>query len=168
LFVRSERTGNSFVANSIRPAFGLGVSPTLYRRFPGLGPWPAIRHSITPSLSYQYTPAGNVSDEYLEAVGSTRIGYLGANRQSMLSLGLSTLFEAKLRPAVDSLPEEQWQKIKLLTLNFTVARMGLRARQGDEEYGPDESHLWIYRALRRASRVRPGHGLVVVPGRSHF
>ena len=119
LFVRSERTGNSFVANSIRPAFGVGVSPTLYRRFPGLGPVAAIRHSITPSLSYQYTPAGNVSDEYLEAVGSTRIGYLGANRQNMVSLGLSTLFEAKLRPAVDTQPEEQWKKIKLLTLNFT-------------------------------------------------
>jgi len=38
-----------------------------------------------------------VSDEFLEAVGSTRVGYLGANRQQTLSLGLNTTFEAKLR-----------------------------------------------------------------------
>jgi hypothetical protein len=119
LLVRSERTGNRFVANSLRPAIGVSMSPTLYRRFPGLGPIAAIRHSISPSLSFQYTPAGDVSDEYLEAVGSTRIGYLGANRQQTLSLALNTTFEAKLRPGSDSIPEEQWQKIKLLALSFT-------------------------------------------------
>jgi hypothetical protein len=119
LLVRSERTGNRFVANSLRPALGVSMAPTLYRRFPGFGPVAAIRHSIAPSLSFQYTPAGNVSDEYLEAVGSTRIGYLGANRQQTLSLGLNTTFEAKLRPRSDSLPEEQWQKIKLLALTFS-------------------------------------------------
>jgi hypothetical protein len=52
-------------------------------------------------------------------VGSTRIGYLGANRQQTLSLGLNTTFEAKLRPRSDSVPEEQWQKIKLLALTFS-------------------------------------------------
>ncbi|HEY5545231.1 MAG TPA: putative LPS assembly protein LptD [Gemmatimonadaceae bacterium] len=119
LLVRSERTGNRFVSNSLRPAFGVSVAPTLYRRFPGLGPVAAIRHAISPSISFQYTPEGSVSDEYLEAIGSTRIGYLGANRQNTLSLGLNTTFEAKLRPRVDTIPEEQWQKIKLLALSFT-------------------------------------------------
>ncbi len=119
LLVRSERTGNTFVANSLRPAFGLSVSPTLYRRFPGIGRVAAIRHSISPSLGYQFVPEATVSDEFLEAVGSTRIGYLGANRQNTLSLGLNTTFEAKLRPGSDSLPEEQWQKIKLLMLTFS-------------------------------------------------
>ena len=119
LLVRSERTGNRFVANSMRPAFGVSMAPTLYRRFPGFGPVAAIRHAISPSLSFQYTPAGDVSDEYLEAVGSTRIGYLGANRQQTLSLGLNTTFEAKLRPANDSIPEDRWQKIKLLALSFS-------------------------------------------------
>jgi hypothetical protein len=119
LLVRSERTGNRFVANSLRPAFGLSVSPTLYRRFPGIGRVAAIRHSISPSLGWQFVPEATVSDEYLEAVGSTRVGYLGANRQNTLSLGLNTTFEAKLRPGSDSIPEEQWQKIKLLMLTFS-------------------------------------------------
>ena len=119
LLVRSERTGNRFVSNSLRPALGVSMAPTLYRRFPGLGPVAAIRHSISPSLSFQYTPKGDVSDAFLEAVGSTRVGYLGANQQKTLSLGLNTTFEAKLRPRSDSIPEEQWQKIKLLGLGFT-------------------------------------------------
>lgn len=119
LLVRSERTGSRYVAQSLRPAFGLGVSPTLYRRFPGLGPVAAIRHSISPTLSVQYTPEGEVSDEYLEAIGATRVGYLGANQQKTVSLGLSTSFEAKLRPQNDTIPEERWQKIKLLSLNFS-------------------------------------------------
>ncbi|HEX6314319.1 MAG TPA: putative LPS assembly protein LptD [Gemmatimonadaceae bacterium] len=119
LLVRSERTGNRFVANSLRPALGLSASPTLYRRFPGFGPIAAIRHAISPSLSFQYTPEGDVSDEFLAAVGATRVGYLGANRQQTLSLGLNTTFEAKLRPSNDSVPEDQWQKIKLLALTFS-------------------------------------------------
>ena len=119
LLVRSERTGNRFVAQSLRPAFGVSISPTLYRRIPGIGPIAAIRHSITPALSFQYTPKGEISDEYLEAIGGTRIGYLGANQQKTLGLTLSTIFEAKLRPADDTIPEERWQKIKLLSLGFT-------------------------------------------------
>lgn len=119
LLVRSERTGNAFVAQSLRPAIGLALSPTLYRRFPGLGPVAAIRHAISPSLSFQYTPRGEISDEYLEAIGATRVGYLGANQQKTISLGLATTFEAKMRPGIDTIPEDRWQKIKLLSLNFT-------------------------------------------------
>lgn len=119
LLVRSERTGGAWVSQSLRPAFTVGVSPTLYRRFPGFGPVAAIRHAISPTLSFQYVPQGDVSDEYLAAIGRTRVGYLGANQQKTLSLGISTVFEAKLRPAIDTIPEEQWRKIKLLSLNFT-------------------------------------------------
>lgn len=119
LMVRSERTGGAWVTQSLRPAFGLSVSPTLYRRFPGIGPVAAIRHSISPSLGFQYVPRGDVSDEYLEAIGRTRVGYLGANQQKTLSLGLNTVFEAKLRPTIDTIPEDRWQKIKLLSLNFS-------------------------------------------------
>jgi hypothetical protein len=119
LLVRSERTGNRFVAQSLRPAFGVSSAPTLYRILPGIGPVAAIRHAITPTLSFQYVPQGDVSDEYLAAIGRTRVGYLGANQRKTVSLSLNTSFEAKLRPALDTIPEEQWQKIKLLTLGFT-------------------------------------------------
>jgi len=119
LMVRSERTGGEFVTQSLRPAFSIGMSPTLYRRFPGIGPVAAIRHSISPTLSAQYVPRGDVSDQYLEAIGRTRVGYLGANQQKTLNLSLNTVFEAKLRPPIDTIPEDRWQKIKLLSLGFT-------------------------------------------------
>jgi hypothetical protein len=119
LLVRSERTGGTFVSQSLRPAFGLNVSPTLYRRLPGIGPVAVIRHSISPTLGFTYVPRGDVSDAYLEAIGRTRVGYLGANQQKTLNLGLNTVFEAKLRPSIDTIPEERWQKIKLLSLGFS-------------------------------------------------
>jgi hypothetical protein len=119
LLVRTERTGGEFVAQSLRPAFGVSVSPTLHRILPGFGPLTAIRHTINPGVSFQYTPAGDVSDEFLEAVNRTRVGYLGANRQRTVSLSLNTTFEGKLRPPDDSTPPEQAPKIKLLQLNFT-------------------------------------------------
>lgn len=119
LMVRSERTGNRFVTQSLRPAFSIGVGPTLHRIFPGIGPVAAIRHTISPTLSIQYVPKGNVSDEFLRAIGGRRVGYLGANQQRTVSLGLQTVFEAKLRPAIDTIPQDRWQKIKILSLGFT-------------------------------------------------
>lgn len=119
LFVRSERTGGEFVSQSLRPAFGVSVSPTLHRIFPGFGPLLGIRHTINPAITFSYTPKGNVSDEFLAANGDTRVGYLGANQQNLVSLSLNTVFEAKLRPSNDSIPVEQAQKIKLLQLGFT-------------------------------------------------
>jgi hypothetical protein len=121
LLVRSERTGGRFVAQPLRPAFALGVAPTLYRIYTlPFGPFAAIRHSINPTLSYQYTPRVQVSDDFLAANGDTRVGYLGGNRQNIVSLGLNTVFEAKLRPGSDTLPPEQWRKIRLLSIGFTT------------------------------------------------
>ncbi len=119
LMVRSQNSNGAWVMQSLRPAFGVGVSPTLYARFPGFAGIAAIRHSVQTQLSFQYVPKGDVSDEFLSAVGRTRVGYLGANQQKTLSLGISTVFEAKMRPAIDTIPEEQWKKIKLLSLNFS-------------------------------------------------
>lgn len=119
LLVRTERTGGRFVAQSLRPAMGLSIAPTLHRIYGGFGPVLGIRHTINPTLSFQYTPAADISDEFLEAVNRTRVGYLGANRQRTVSLSLNTLFEAKLRPANDTVPPEQAPKTKLLSLNFS-------------------------------------------------
>src|SRR5690606_36360699 len=98
LVVRTERTGGKFLTQSMRPSYGLSVSPKLYGFFPGIGPVERIRHSIEPLLTFAYTPRGNVSNEFLAANGDIAQGYLGNNPQSMISLGFSTNFEAKLRP----------------------------------------------------------------------
>ncbi len=118
LFVRTERSGGKFVSQSKRLSYSVGASPTLYAMLPGLGPVAKLRHSISPGISWSYSPAASVSDEYLQALGRTRVGYLGALAQNRVTLSMSTNLEAKLRAPADSAPESG-KKIKLLSLNFS-------------------------------------------------
>jgi hypothetical protein len=122
LLVRSERTGGKWVAQGLRPAVGLSISPTFYGFLPGFGPLSRIRHSVQTGLSYQYTPASEVSDEFLAANGDTRVGYLGDKTQNTVSLSFNTNFEGKLRGTGDTLNasgRDNSRKVKLLSVNFT-------------------------------------------------
>ena len=164
LIVRTERTGGKFVAQSMRPAYGVSMTPKFYGFFPGFGPIERIRHSIEPQLMFAYTPKGNVSNEFLAANGDIAQGYLGNNQQSTISLGFSTVFEAKMRPresdavadsaASDSTRpggagatgggligggasgSDQSRKIKLLSLTFsTLSYDFVRARKSKSKNG---------------------------------
>jgi hypothetical protein len=117
LWVRSERSAGEFVSQSKRPQYTLALSPTLYGLFGGLGPFARIRHALSLQLSYSYAPRADVSDAYLEAIGTTRTGYLGSLAQSTLSLSMNHVFEAKLRgdPAVG----DTGKKVRLLVFNTT-------------------------------------------------
>jgi hypothetical protein len=124
-WVRNERTNGQWVHQSKRPTFGLSAAPTLFSLFGGFGPFQRFRHSISPSISYTYAPAQDVSNAYLNALGRSRVnpngsssGYLPALAQNALSFGLSTNIEAKAKSRNDSNPESG-EKIKLLSLNFT-------------------------------------------------
>ncbi|MBL8995894.1 MAG: hypothetical protein KJZ74_10680 [Gemmatimonadales bacterium] len=117
-FVRSERTGGAWVSQSKRLSYGIGVTPTLFRLYPGFGRIQRIRHSVSPTLSYSYSPAARVSDEFLAALGRTRTGYLGALAQNRVSLGLAMTVEAKLKGTSDS-ADAQGEKIRLASLQFT-------------------------------------------------
>jgi len=123
-FVRSERTGGKFVRQSKRLSYGASMSPTVYARFGGIGPIEAIRHQINFQSSYRFSPRADVSDEFLEALGRTRKGYLGSLPQNAVTLGFSTNFEAKMRsPATgdtaSNLLSAEGRKLKLLSLNFS-------------------------------------------------
>lgn len=120
LFIRTERSGGRWVSQSKRVNYGLSSSPTLYAMLPGLGPIEQFRHKISPTISYTLSPAADVSDEFLSALGRTRQGYLGALPQNRVSLGFSTALEGKLRTKADSAQSEGGgRKIELLTLNFS-------------------------------------------------
>lgn len=121
--VRTFRSNGAWVAQSKRLSYGLGVSPTLFRLFPGFGPVRRFRHAIAPSVTYSFSPAAAVPDAFLAATGRTRVGYLGSLAQNRLTFGFSTNLEAKLRTAggadtarVDD--EEEGRKIKVATLQF--------------------------------------------------
>ncbi|MDB4907274.1 MAG: hypothetical protein JWO05_2058 [Gemmatimonadetes bacterium] len=119
-WVRTQLSGGRFVHQTKRPSFGLSASPAIYGLFPGFGPFERIRHTILPTISYSYAPKAEVSDDYLQAVGRTRVGYLGSLRQNAVSLGFSQNFEAKVKkPTGDTSGTDQSEKIKLLSLNFS-------------------------------------------------
>jgi lipopolysaccharide assembly outer membrane protein LptD (OstA) len=118
LIVRTERSGGRFVQQSKRLSYAMSAAPTLYAMLPGLGPVAKIRHSINPGISWSYSPEATVSDAYLEALGRTRVGYLGSLAQNRVALSMSTNLEAKLRAPADSAPESG-RKIKLLTMNLS-------------------------------------------------
>lgn len=121
LILRTERSGGRWVQQSKRLNYTVSSSPTLYAMLPGIGPIARFRHSITPSISYSYSPQASVSDEFLEAMGRSRIGYVGALKQNRIGLSLATNLEAKLKAPDDSLNEGDaaGRKIKLLSLNFS-------------------------------------------------
>ncbi|HEU4641934.1 MAG TPA: putative LPS assembly protein LptD, partial [Gemmatimonadaceae bacterium] len=128
--VRNVRTGDTFVRQGKRLEYGLSAAPTLFGFFPGFGPFSRIRQSIQPTFSYRYAPRANISDEFLLARNQTRVGYLGGLQQNLLSLGLRTEFEAKLKSAKDTTPGGG-EKLRLLSLDFTPLSYDFeRARTG--------------------------------------
>jgi hypothetical protein len=97
LIVRSELSGGRYVSQRKRLEYGLSAAPTIYGLIPGFGPVETFRHSISPGLSYNLSPGAEVSDDFLQATGRTRVGYLGALPRNAVSLSLSTTIEGKLR-----------------------------------------------------------------------
>ena len=117
-WVRNERTGGAYVTQSKRLQFGLSSRPTIYGLIPGFAGFARFRHALTPSLSWSFAPEGNVSDEFLRAIGQTRPSYIGNIQQNRLTFGLSQNIEGRLKSAADSTPESG-QKVKVLSVDFS-------------------------------------------------
>ena len=117
-FVRSERTSGRWVAQSKRLSYGVGIAPTFYGLIPGLGRVQMFRHAISPTISYGYSPAAEVSDEFLAALGRSPGGFLGTLAQNRITFGLSTNLEAKVRAPGDS-ADDAGTKVKVLSMQFT-------------------------------------------------
>jgi lipopolysaccharide assembly outer membrane protein LptD (OstA) len=116
-WVQSEFSNGQWVHQNKRPNFSLGISPTLFALFPGIGPITRIRHSITPRISFGYAPAGDVPAAYLAAINHSASGFLGNLPQNQVTFGLSQVFEGKMRSDTGSSAEGT--KVKLLALDFS-------------------------------------------------
>ena len=122
--VRNRFTGGAFVSQGKRLGYSLAISPTFFGLFPGLGPVGRIRHSISPSLRWDYAPAANIPIAYARAVAGPGGRILTrSNATQSLSFGLTQNFEAKLRPPprpagadTAGAPEPEARKIKLLSI----------------------------------------------------
>ena len=117
--IRTHLSNGQWVTQSKRLSYGVSVSPTLFHLYPGFGRVQRFRHSITPTLSYSYSPAATVSSEFLAATNQVANGYLGALAQNRLTLGFATNIEAKLRAPGDS-ADAEGEKIKIASFQFTT------------------------------------------------
>jgi Tat protein translocase TatC len=116
--LRNQYTGGRFVSQGKRLSFGAGISPTLFGFFPGFGPLQRIRHAISPTVSWRYSPPASVPADYARAVDPTgRVQRLTSPAVNTISFGLSQVFEAKLKPPPgDTAAEQNPRKIKLLSI----------------------------------------------------
>ena len=116
-WVRTELSGGRYVHQSKRLSYGATMSPTFFGLLPGIGPVTRLRHTISPSIYYGYSPAAKVSSEYLAALNTDPSTYLGALASNRVTVTLSQVLEAKLKPK-DSTSTEG-RKIKLVGVNFS-------------------------------------------------
>lgn len=128
--VRTQFTGSDFLQQSKRLVYGLALSPTFYGLFGGLGGVSRFRHTITPALTFSFSPTANVDSAFLVANGQSPVGYLGGLRQEQVSLSLTQVLEAKLKPAPGVDPDAPGAaKLKILSLNFDPLAYDLERAQ---------------------------------------
>lgn len=87
-----DTLASSFVSAPSRLSFGAQLRTDVYGFFGGVGPFEAIRHKISPSFDYQWTPRTS-SSELQEMVFGTR----ALQPKNTVSVSLTQTFEAKRR-----------------------------------------------------------------------
>lgn len=117
-WVRSNLSDGQFVHQTKRPSFSISAAPVIYGLLPGFGPFSRLRHTLQPTISYSYAPAADVSADYLQALGRSKVHEFSGLQQNQLSFGLNQNIEAKVRTPNDTNPDAA-QKIKLLSLAFS-------------------------------------------------
>jgi hypothetical protein len=88
---------SDFVAAPTRVSFGATLKSDVYGFFPGVGPFEAIRHKITPSITYAWTPAATPTELQRQVFGPRAI-----QPRNVVSLTLNQTFEARRRETEDT------------------------------------------------------------------
>jgi sec-independent protein translocase protein TatC len=140
---------NRLFSAPLRMDASAAVKMDLFGFWPGIGALSRIRHRLSPSISYSYSPEAKVSPE--DSVTMQRLGLPGARERNTIQLGLSQTFEGKYKEdakregeqadsaAIDSTSVDptrprrlpQARKVTILSLNtdavlydFVAARRG--------------------------------------------
>jgi Tat protein translocase TatC len=119
--LRNRNTNGDFVHQGKRFRFSATASPTLFAFLPGFGFASRIRHSLSPSLSWNYSPAASVPLEYAQATVLPGQGLqLRSDATQTMSLGLSQTFEAKAKRALGDTSGAETPKFRVLSINTTA------------------------------------------------
>lgn len=82
----------SMVSGPTRMNFGASLNTALFGFYPGFGPFEAVRHRLSPTFSYSYSPAPTVTDLQRRVFGVTEV-----SEQNGVTIGVSQTFEAKFK-----------------------------------------------------------------------
>jgi Tat protein translocase TatC len=117
--LRNRNTDGAFVRQGKRFRFAASASPTLFAFLPGFGLASRVRHSFSPSISWNFSPAANVPEEYARAVaGRGETIQLRSDATQTLSVGLSQTFEAKAKTARgDTAAAADARKFRVLSIS---------------------------------------------------
>src|SRR5688500_4492555 len=117
--IRNARTGGDFVMQGKRFQLSATLTPTFFGRINrGIGPVVAIRHSLSPIIRWDYSPAAGVNEEFARAIAAPgQAPVLRSEARQTLSAGLSQTFEGKTRAAPGDSLGASSRKIRLLSIN---------------------------------------------------
>jgi len=116
--LRNRSTGGDFVRQGKRFRFSASASPTLFAFFPGFGLASRIRHSLSPTISWNYSPAASVPEAYARALVQPGQPFqLRSDATQSVSVGLSQTFEAKPKTAATDTLNVEVRKIRVLSIN---------------------------------------------------
>src|SRR5690606_4991105 len=90
--LRSATTNQELLAGPTRLSFNTRLRSEVFGFRPGFGPFSRIRHKLTPSIGYSYSPAPAVTDRQREVFGEPNV-----REQNRIEIGLNQTFEAKYR-----------------------------------------------------------------------
>ena len=99
---RNDTIENRMVASPMRVNFSASMQTALFGFWPGIGPLQAIRHRLSPSFSYTYSPVPKVSALQGRVFGGVdSLGRSLVREQNQLTIGISQTFEGKRRPRAE-------------------------------------------------------------------
>jgi hypothetical protein len=88
----ADTLASSFVGAPSRLSLGVALRTDLYGFFPGVGPFEAIRHKVSPGFDFSYSPKVTPTAIQEAVFGSREVG-----AQRVLRISLNQTFEAKRR-----------------------------------------------------------------------
>ncbi|MBI4408333.1 MAG: LPS-assembly protein LptD [Gemmatimonadetes bacterium] len=169
--LKSPKTSGDLVSAPVRLNFNASLKTDIFGFWPGVRPFSRMRHRISPTLSYTYSPKPRVTPQQDSVFGAINV-----REQNVLTLSFNQTFEAKYRAAdttqaapadtaasQDGGPRRRPQgraPLKLLSLTTTpLAYDFVRAREEDRGFQTDQLSNTVSSDLLRGLQLSFTHDL---------
>ena len=94
-FVRNDTLSNSLVSAPMRMDIGATLKADVFGFWPGIGAISRIRHRLSPTISYAYSPSTAI--DRADSLRAALFGVRAGSERNTIQIGLSQTFEGKYR-----------------------------------------------------------------------